>query len=232
MLGCICIIKESEGRTSAPIKSIDITGLQTGVINTYTVKQVFKNEGSEVVEAKYVMPNDGKLCQYDMKFLIGDEVIQPIVEKKKEAEEVYLEAKESGNAAILSVQLPDGLTEFHIGNIPSDTEVEVIYKVSFVSTTSGDRRYITKFPLSVCSPRGSENCLTDSLTGTFSFHQKISQHQRIERVYSNCAGIYEPEDEEHGQFSLESNNSVSNQSIVLTTEFQEPVTTHCFESGR
>lgn len=232
MLGCICIIKESEGRTSAPIKSIDITGLQTGVINTYTVKQVFKNEGSEVVEAKYVMPNDGKLCQYDMKFLIGDEVIKPIVEKKKEAEEVYLEAKESGNASILSVQLPDGLTEFHIGNIPSDTEVEVNYKVSFVSTTSGDRRYITKFPLSVCSPRGSESCLTDSLTGTFSFHQKISQHQRIERVYSNIAGRYEPEDEEHGQFSLESSNSVSNQSIVLTTEFQEPVTTHCYESGR
>lgn len=232
MLGCICITKESEGRTSAPVKSIDIIGLQAGVINTYTVKQVFKNEGSEVIEAKYVMPNDGKVCQYDMIFRIGEEVIKPILEKKKEAEEVYLEASESGNAAILSVQLPDGLTEFKIGNIPSNTEFEVSYKICFVSTTSGDRRYITKFPLSVCNPSGSEGCLTDNLVGTFCFRQNISQRQHIERVYSNFSGTYQSEDELHGQYFLEISNASTIHSIVLTTEFQEPVSTHCFEAGR
>jgi hypothetical protein len=109
------------------------------------------------------------MCLYDTIFKIGSETIKASLQEKKIAEEIFIEAKESGRAALLGQNLSDGLTEFKLGNIPSGTSCEVSIRVGFSCSNSSDLSQTFKFPLDCCTPSSQIRCLTIDLEGSFSF---------------------------------------------------------------
>lgn len=146
-----CCIKVEEKIKSMITKSIIINGYQKGMLVNYEVTQTFYHSEKEAQEVNYVFPNDHKMCIYDTSFIIGKEIIKPVIRPKEEAKQIYENANKTGNTAIVVTNIDHGTTAVKIANIEPNIECKVIFKLVFPEL---------KFPLDVYTPYGSENCFT------------------------------------------------------------------------
>lgn len=147
------------------------------------------------------------------------------MKEKKESKKIYNEELEQGKAVIMYLDPNDCMTEFKLGNIPENTEIEVSYNIHFISTCNNIMQLITKFPLNVCNPDGCEPCLTDIGDFPFKFSLQINQQQK-KNVSCGNLGEYIAKDDFNGMFSFNAKPS----SLIITTEFFEPIRSHCITS--
>jgi hypothetical protein len=168
---------------------ITIAGDVDGFVAGFTLRQSFRQGRSSPIEMRYIVPTNCKFYLYDTIFRVGSEAIQAVIEERSAAQVVYLEAVEADGAAILGCDLGNGLAQFTLGNVPGDTLCEVETKVAFTCAPAGDSSVFLKFPLNVCTPSGSVNCLTKSLTGAFEF--VLPAHGKVASIDSNVAGEYD-----------------------------------------
>jgi hypothetical protein len=222
-----CVILNESGRTSLKPESIIISGKQSGFLVNFTVKQLFRHSLPDAQDIRYLVPNNSKICMYGTTFRIGDEEIRVVLEEKKAAEEIFIEAKAQGRAALLGQNLGDGLVEFSLGNIPPGEPVEVSVECAFTASSSGPSSIFFKFPLDVCTPSGSVSCITGSFGGTFQFTLENCDPSSVLEITTGVPSTY---CSATGLLRIDSAPSVP--ALMITTTFRSPLRSLGVRSGR
>lgn len=121
-----------------PLKSTSADVTITGVIADVTVKQVYTNEGTRAIEAKYVFPASTRAAIYYLHMRIGNRLLVAKIEERKKAQEIYQQALEEGATATLLEQMTPNVFQMNVANIlPGDTiEIEMKYTELLVPTGS------------------------------------------------------------------------------------------------
>ena len=112
-----------------PLKSTEAEINIAGVIADVTIRQVYKNEGRNVLEAIYVFPASTRAAVYAMKMKIGEREIDAVIQEKQQARQMYQDAKDQGKTASLLEQKRPNVFQMQVANIlPGDNiEVELKY---------------------------------------------------------------------------------------------------------
>lgn len=145
----------------APRLSTEVNAKISGIVARVTVRQVFKNETSNWVEAVYVFPLPEDSAVDSLKMIIGDRVIVGEVRPREEAREVYEEAKESGRHASLVEQERPNMFTTSVANIAPGQEISIEIGYSEVLSYDGGR-FSWRFPLAITpryipgTPKGTE----------------------------------------------------------------------------
>ena len=214
-----CCILLNNSLINMNAKSIQIEGVQRGFIVNFEITQTFTHSEKSAKEVHYVFPNDLKICIYDTTFVVGDEIIKPILQSKNEAQNTYNEAIKSGYTAVYGSNIDDGLTEFKLGNVQPETECKVILKIAFTGQLTKEKEFFIKFPLDIYNPSGSVGCLQAS---SFSF--KLSaEKETIAKITSNIKNAEFNEEEKTFIIKDKVVNNDNEKSIILTFEYIENI---------
>lgn len=84
-----------------PIISMEVTGKQVSNINEFTIRQKFKSNDITLIRFSFLIPNDNKAIHHNLKFRVGEEIIIPIIERKKESKKIVNEELEQGKVVIM-----------------------------------------------------------------------------------------------------------------------------------
>ncbi|KAK8897039.1 von Willebrand factor A domain-containing protein 5A [Tritrichomonas musculus] len=202
-------------------KSLKIKGFQKGFINDLEIYQSIE-VNSDMEQVSYVLPTDNKLCIYNMKFQIGDQIIPAEIKTEKEAKEIFQSAKKAKKTAALAEQIGPDLISIKIGNVLKDTNVAIILKCAFISTLQNPKSILTKIPLQVCQFDGTIRDLFKIPSVEIDFEMTISQMSKISEVTTNCESKYENIDDFNGKISF--NSPFMNESnILISTNFSEKI---------
>ncbi len=143
-----------------PLKSTEADVSIAGVIADVTVRQVYRNEGRNVLEAIYVFPASTRAAVYAMKMKIGEREIDAVIQEKQQARQMYQEAREQGKTASLLEQKRPNVFQMQVANIlPGDNiEVELKYTELLIPESAV---YQFVYP-TVVGPRYSNQTITDA----------------------------------------------------------------------
>ncbi len=108
-----------------PLKATSAQVDIAGVIADVKVKQVYKNEGEQALEAIYIFPGSTRAAVYGMKMTIGERTIVAKIEKKEEARQQYEQAKQEGKSASLLEQQRPNVFQMNVANIMPGDEITV-----------------------------------------------------------------------------------------------------------
>lgn len=132
------VLGNDEQTDRLPLKSTSAEVNIAGVIADVKIRQTYKNEGKNVLEAIYVFPASARAAVYDMKMTIGEREIIAVVMEKQAARQTYEEAKQQGKTASLLEQMRPNVFQMNVANIlPGDIiEVELSYTEMLVPVNS------------------------------------------------------------------------------------------------
>jgi len=111
--------------TALPLKDQQVSVLITGPYAELTVTQTFQNLNEEYIEAVYTFPLHEQAAVDEMRFQVGDRIIEGEIMEKGEAREVYEEAKAQGQSAALTEQDRPNIFSQSIANLAPGQEVVV-----------------------------------------------------------------------------------------------------------
>ncbi|MCA9649318.1 MAG: AgmX/PglI C-terminal domain-containing protein [Myxococcales bacterium] len=155
----------SDGRVLAlPLRHTSFDTMVVGTVAETTVTQRFENPLREPVEVVYTfpLPHDGAVDEYWLR--IGERRIEGRIHRRRDAEQIYEEAKEEGrNAGLLTQERPNVFTQ-HVANVEPGTAIEVSMHVVQPLTPEGGR-YELVLP-TVVGPRYVPGTPTGSQVGT------------------------------------------------------------------
>ena len=136
-----------------PLKDTHVQIDASGVIADVQVRQTYKNEGSQPINARYVFPASTRAAVYGMRMRIGDQVIVAKIKEREQAKQEFDKAKQEGKSASLLEQQRPNVFSMSIANVmPGDQiEIELRYTELLVPT---DGIYEVVFP-TVVGPRYS-----------------------------------------------------------------------------
>ncbi|HEY0512701.1 MAG TPA: VIT and VWA domain-containing protein [Thermoanaerobaculia bacterium] len=129
-----------------------------GVIADVVVTQVYRNEGTRPLSARYVFPASTRAAVHGMTMQVGDQRIQAMIREKQAAKKEFEAARAAGkSAALLEQQRPNVFT-MNVANVmPADEiRVELHYSELLVPT---DGTYEFVYP-TVVGPRYSKEPAT------------------------------------------------------------------------
>ena len=104
-----------------------------GLLATITLKQTFFNDQDEwVTEGVYAFPMADKSAVYQLIMTVGERVIEGEIHEKKQAEQIYQQAKADGLTATMVKQYRPNIFTSEIANIgPQEViSVEITYQMS------------------------------------------------------------------------------------------------------
>ena len=124
---------------SRPIKYYPATLLSeevdiavSGLIVTARLKQQFKNDTDDWLEAVYAFPLPENSALYLMEMKVGERVIIGEIKEKSQAKKIYQQAKKVGKKASLVEQHRPNLFTNNIANIPPGETIEIILEYNQV----------------------------------------------------------------------------------------------------
>ena len=120
--------KVDQKEVPLPLKHTEVRAFIQGFIGTVEVSQQFQNPYSSKIEAVYVfpLPHDAAVSEFVM--MIGERRIRGIIRERKEAEQLYQEAKRQGYvASLLTEERPNVFTQ-SVANIEPGKEILVNLK--------------------------------------------------------------------------------------------------------
>lgn len=134
-----------------PLKKTDVNVNINGAIAETYVTQVYSNEGSQPINAKYVFPCSTKAAVHGMTMTVGNQVIRAQIEKKEEAKETFEKAKSEGKSASLLTQETPNVFTMDVANImPGDIISIELHYTELISPSEGIYQFV--FP-TVVGPR-------------------------------------------------------------------------------
>jgi hypothetical protein len=111
-----------------PLKHTDVRASISGCIGTVEVSQQFSNPYSGKIEAVYVFPLPHNASVNEFIMTIGERRIRGIIRERKEAEQIYTEAKQQGYvASLLTEERPNVFTQ-RVANIEPGKEIDMDIK--------------------------------------------------------------------------------------------------------
>ncbi|HWY75082.1 MAG TPA: VIT domain-containing protein [Verrucomicrobiae bacterium] len=108
-----------------PLKHTGVRASVAGYISTVEVKQEFQNPYDIKIEAVYVFPLPHNAAVSEFVMTIGDRRIRGIIRERKEAEEIYQEAKSQGYAASLLTEERPNIFRQSVANIEPGKEIGI-----------------------------------------------------------------------------------------------------------
>jgi len=116
----------------ATLLSEDVDIVVSGLIVTARLKQQFKNDTNDWLEAIYAFPLPENSALYLMEMKIVERVITGEIKEKSQAKRIYQQAKKAGKKASLVEQHRPNLFTNNIANIPPGETVEIILEYNQV----------------------------------------------------------------------------------------------------
>ncbi|MBI1261142.1 MAG: marine proteobacterial sortase target protein [Rhizobiales bacterium] len=143
--------KEPGKYVPAPLLATDVEIDVTGPMARTRVTQRFINPGDGWVEGKYVFPLPDNSAVDTLKMMIGDRVIEGQIKEKKEARQIYEEAKASGKKASLVEQQRPNVFTNSVANIGPNENI--VIQIEYQQTVKQDKNtFSLRFPM-VVAPR-------------------------------------------------------------------------------
>ena len=153
------LAKIEEKEIPMPLKHTDVHASVSGYIGSVEVTQQFLNPYSGKIEAVYVFPLPHNAAVNEFIMTIGERRIRGIIRERKEAEQIYQDAKQQGYvASLLTEERPNVFTQ-RVANIEPGKEIGVDIKY-FHTLEYMDGWYEFVFPMVVgprFNPPGSTN---------------------------------------------------------------------------
>jgi len=154
-------LPEEEKEIPLPLKHTDVKGQISGYIATVDVTQQFHNPYDEKIEAVYVFPLPQNAAINEFIMTIGERRIRGIIRDRKEAEQIYQQAKRQGHVASLLTQERPNIFTQKVANIEPGKQIDVNIKY-FNTLTYMDGWYEFVFPM-VVGPRFNPPGCTDGV---------------------------------------------------------------------
>ncbi len=156
-------ISDKKQKTSSPYLAISAANANVPLLETKTdvhitgtiahikLSQVYHNEGTTPIEAKYVFPMSLEAAVHDMKMTIGERVINAQIFEKQKAEQVYQNAVAKGKRAAKLDQSRPNVFQMKVGNVmPGDLITIDMYYTEMLTPTNGSYQFVAP---SVVGPR-------------------------------------------------------------------------------
>jgi hypothetical protein len=144
-----------------PLKHTDVKGQISGYIATVEVTQQFHNPYDEKIEAVYVFPLPQNAAVNEFIMVIGERRIRGIIRERKEAEQIYREARRQGYVASLLTQERPNIFTQKVANIEPGKNIDVNIRY-FNTLAYVDGWYEFVFPM-VVGPRFNPPGYTDGV---------------------------------------------------------------------
>ncbi|HEX6904663.1 MAG TPA: VIT domain-containing protein [Thermoanaerobaculia bacterium] len=149
-----------------PLKETKADVHIAGVIADVVVTQVYRNEGSRPINARYVFPASTRAAVHGMTMQVGDKRIRAQIREKQVAQQEFQRAQREGKSAALLEQQRPNVFSMNVANVmPGDEiRVELHYSELLVPT---DGTYEFVYP-TVVGPRysgGKEKTIADDVDG-------------------------------------------------------------------
>ncbi|MDT8302555.1 MAG: VIT domain-containing protein [Sedimentisphaerales bacterium] len=154
-------LPKEDKKIPLPLKHTDVKGQISGYIATVDVTQKFHNPYDEKIEAVYVFPLPQNAAVNDFIMIIGKRRIRGIIRERKEAEEIYRQARSQGYVASLLTQERPNIFTQKVTNIEPGKNIDVNIKY-FNTLAYVDGWYEFVFPM-VVGPRFNPPCYTDGV---------------------------------------------------------------------
>jgi Mg-chelatase subunit ChlD len=117
-------LRTSTGRP-LPLERTDVKARIAGPVASVELRQLFRNDTGEPIEAVYLFPMPHEASVHAMRFRIGARVVEAAVKEKEEARRAYAAARAEGRSATLLEQDRPNLFTLSVANIPPGESVEV-----------------------------------------------------------------------------------------------------------
>jgi hypothetical protein len=155
------LAKIEEKEIPMPLKHTDVHASVSGYIGSVEVTQQFLNPYSGKIEAIYVFPLPHNAAVNEFIMTIGERRIRGIIRERKEAEQIYQDAKQQGYvASLLTEERPNVFTQ-RVANIEPGKEIDVILNTSSHSnmwtagTSSSSRWWSVQGSIHLARPTAS-----------------------------------------------------------------------------
>jgi Ca-activated chloride channel family protein len=163
-----------------PLKHTDVRASVSDYIGTVEVTQQFLNPFPQKIEAKYIFPLPHNAAVNEFVMTIGTRRIRGIIRERKEAEQLYQEARQQGYvASLLTEERPNVFTQ-RVANIEPGKEIDVDIKY-FHTLEYVDGWYEFVFPM-VVGPRYNPSGTTNGI-GAVARGQAGASFQNMEVQY-------------------------------------------------
>ncbi|HKW30407.1 MAG TPA: VIT domain-containing protein, partial [Verrucomicrobiae bacterium] len=144
-----------------PLKHTDVHASVSGYIGSVDVVQQFYNPYSGRIEAVYVFPLPHNAAVNEFIMTIGDRQIRGIIRERKEAEQIYQEAKRQGYVASLLTEERPNVFRQSVANIEPGKEIDVTIRY-YQTLEYADGWYEFVFPM-VVGPRFNPPGMTNGI---------------------------------------------------------------------
>jgi Ca-activated chloride channel family protein len=145
------LLKMKSGYSIATRMNTSIDARINGLVARVSVRQEFRNDGTEWVEGVYVFPLPDQAAVDQLRMYIGDRFIEGEIREKDQAKKEYEAAKATGKKASLVEQQRANLFTTSVANIaPGEA---VVVEIEYLETLSIDEgTFSLRIPLTV-TPR-------------------------------------------------------------------------------
>ncbi|MEM7677584.1 MAG: VIT domain-containing protein, partial [Myxococcota bacterium] len=108
-----------------PLESTASDVQVAGTIAHVRQTQVYRNRGSETLEATYVFPGSTQAAVFAMRMKVGERTIEAQIQTKAQARQTYEKAKKEGRSASLLEQQRPNVFQMRVANILPGDRIEV-----------------------------------------------------------------------------------------------------------
>lgn len=157
-----------------PLKDTNVEVAISGVIADVRVTQLYRNEGTKPINARYVFPASTRAAVYAMQMRIRDEIIYAKIKEREQAKQEFEQAKKEGKSSSLLEEQRPNVFSMSLANIMpgDDVAIELRYTELLVPT---DGVYEFVYPTVVgprySSEKGSDAKDEDKFVKTPYLHQ-------------------------------------------------------------
>jgi Ca-activated chloride channel homolog len=144
-----------------PLRHTDVKASVHGYIGTVDVQQQFQNPYNAKIEAVYVFPLPHNAAVNEFVMTIGDRHIRGIIRERREAEQIYQQAKSQGYVASLLTEERPNIFRRSVANIEPGKEIDVNIRY-FQTLAYADGWYEFVFPM-VVGPRYNPSHITNGV---------------------------------------------------------------------
>jgi Ca-activated chloride channel family protein len=152
--------KTPDGLVPLPVLDLQVKLEVTGILVRGSVIQTFRNPTREVIECVYVFPLPEQAAVHRMEMRVGERRIVSIIKERKEAKQVYEQARQEGRKAALLEQERPNLFTASAANINPGESIEVFLEY-LQEIAYDDGEFGLSFPLTF-TPRFKTNAAGDA----------------------------------------------------------------------
>ncbi|MEZ4402885.1 MAG: VIT domain-containing protein [Kofleriaceae bacterium] len=117
-------------RGRLPLAAVDVEARIVGLVCTTEVRQTFVNHHADVIEATYVFPLPDRHAVQRLRMVVGDRVIEGVIDERGAARATYEAAIAEGHRAALAEEDRAGVFTMTVGNIGPGEVVTVSLAMS------------------------------------------------------------------------------------------------------